>query len=101
MRRTQATSPRRRRLRLATLLLDLLRERRPDVDVTHFEFRALRPTFDTAPFFVCGKPEVDDPTGRPEDEPRRAQHEGSPVSFRLWARSTDGGLAMEALARGR
>ncbi len=88
---------------IATLLLELLHQRRPDVDVAHFEFRAMRPTFDTAPFFVCGKPESGDmsPLGRSDGEPRRAPHLGSPLNFRLWARSADGGLAMEAVARGR
>jgi 3-methylfumaryl-CoA hydratase len=66
---------------IATLLLDLLRERRPDVDVASFEFRALRPTFDTAPFFVCANPE---PDGR---------------TFHLWARDHDGWLTMDAVAR--
>ena len=68
---------------IATLLLDLLRERRPDVDVASFEFRALRPTFDTAPFYVCASPE---PDGR---------------TFHLWARDHDGWLTMDAVARAR
>ncbi len=68
---------------IATLLLDLLHERRPDVDVARFEFRALRPTFDGGPFFVCGKPEADGNT------------------YRLWARDREGWLTMDAVARVR
>ena len=68
---------------IATLLLDLLRERWPDVDVARFEFRAVRPTFDGRPFFVCGKPEAD----------------GS--VFHLWARDHEGWLTMDAVARAR
>ena len=64
---------------IATLLLDLLRRERPAAQVTHFEFRALKPVFDTAPFEVCG---------RPEGEGR----------VRLWAVTPEGDLAMEALA---
>ena len=44
---------------LATLLLDLLLRQWPHATVTHFEFRAVRPVFDTAPFFVCGTPASD------------------------------------------
>ena len=65
---------------IATLLLDLLRHRWPDASVTRYEFRAVRPLFDTEPFFVCGEPQAD----------------GS--SVRLWARSRDGFLAMDATA---
>ncbi|MHB8495646.1 MAG: HTD2 family dehydratase [Casimicrobiaceae bacterium] len=68
---------------IATLLLDLLRERRPDVDVAHFAFRALRPTFDGRPFFVCGEPEADGNV------------------FHLWARDHEGWLTMDAVARAR
>ena len=65
---------------LATLLLDLLRRERPDATVTRYEFRALRPVFDTHPFFVCGEPQPDART------------------IRLWARDRDGALAMDATA---
>jgi 3-methylfumaryl-CoA hydratase len=64
---------------LATLLLDLLRRERPAADVRRFEFRALAPLFDIAPFDVCGTPE-----------------EGDKVS--LWAQGIDGALAMRATA---
>ncbi len=39
---------------IATLLLHELVARHPAVDVATFSFRAVRPIFDTAPFFVCG-----------------------------------------------
>ena len=66
---------------IATLLLDLLRTERPDARVTDFEFRAVRPIFDTAPFMVCGAAD------------------GAPGAVRLWARDSSGLLAMEASAR--
>jgi len=65
---------------IATLLVDLLRWRLPEARVAKFEFRALRPIFDTRPFFVCGEPQ---PDGR---------------TFRLWARDHEGWLAMDATA---
>jgi 3-methylfumaryl-CoA hydratase len=63
---------------IATLLLDLVRRNLPEAQVKRFEFRAMRPLFDTAPFFVCGKPE-----GR---------------TIQLWARDQAGMLAMSAVA---
>jgi 3-methylfumaryl-CoA hydratase len=65
---------------IATLLLDLLRRSLPDATVSGFEFRATKPTFDAAPFFVCGC---------------RA---GDGASVRLWARHADNALAMDATA---
>ena len=65
---------------LATLLLDLLREQRPDADVARYAFRAVRPVFDLHPFFVCGAPQ---PDGR---------------SVRLWTRDHEGCLTMDATA---
>jgi 3-methylfumaryl-CoA hydratase len=44
---------------MATLLLDLLRRENPGRRPARFEFRALSPVFDTAPFAVCGRPEGD------------------------------------------
>ncbi len=64
----------------ATLLLDLLRRERPDAAVARFEFRAVRPAFDSDPFFVCGEPQAD---GR---------------TFRLWAKDHEGFLTMDATA---
>jgi 3-methylfumaryl-CoA hydratase len=65
---------------LATLMLDLLRGERPEAEVAAYEFRAIRPTFDTAPFEVCGQPSED---GR---------------EVRLWVQDLDGGMAMTAKA---
>jgi 3-methylfumaryl-CoA hydratase len=65
---------------IATLLLDLLRWERPDARVARFEFRAVRPTFDINPFFVCGAPQADGKT------------------FRLWAKDHEGWLTMDATA---
>lgn len=64
---------------VATLLLDLLREHRPDATVASFEFRALRPVFDINHFFVCG----------------REREDGS---IHLWARDHEGWLTMDAQA---
>jgi len=66
---------------LATLLLDLLLRERPKANVTHFEFRAMRPVFDTAPFFVCGEPAADG------------------ASARLWIADAEGLLCMDATVR--
>jgi 3-methylfumaryl-CoA hydratase len=63
---------------IATLLLDLLRRSLPNADIARFSFRAVSPLFDIAPFSVCGQPD------------------GSIV--RLWAKNSEGGLAMEASA---
>ncbi|MBV8846031.1 MAG: MaoC family dehydratase N-terminal domain-containing protein [Bryobacterales bacterium] len=63
---------------IATLLLDLLRRNAADAVIRKFSFRAVSPLFDTAPFFVCGRPE------------------GSTI--RLWAKNDRGDLAMDAFA---
>jgi 3-methylfumaryl-CoA hydratase len=63
---------------LATLLLDLLRNSLPTAIVKRFDFRAVSPLYDVAPFTVNGLVE------------------GSTVM--LWAADADGGLAMEATA---
>lgn len=42
---------------LATLLLDLLQEQCPGATIRDFQFRAVRPTFDTQDFVACGKRE--------------------------------------------
>lgn len=65
---------------IATLLLDLLRRQMPEAQVRRFEFRAIAPTFDTAPFQVCGK----------------LLEDGKTVE--LWAQSLSGVLAMQATA---
>ena len=65
---------------LATLLLDLLSREMPSARVTRFQFRAVSPLFDNAPFAVCGRPDGD---GR---------------EIALWAKGADGRLAMDATA---
>ena len=65
---------------IATLLLDLLRHQMPDATVARYEFRAVRPVFDTHPFSVCGEPQADGKT------------------IHLWARDHEGWLAMDATA---
>jgi 3-methylfumaryl-CoA hydratase len=64
---------------IATLLLDLLRHKRPDAELVEFRFRAVRPTFDVNKFSVCGAP---DPDG----------------NIHLWARDHEGWLTMDATA---
>ena len=64
---------------LATLLVDLWRRQQPGATLSQFEFRALRPLFDTAPFDLCGQP---------DNEGRIA----------LWAQRPDGAVAMRATA---
>lgn len=65
---------------IATLLLDLLSSNLPAATVASFQFRALKPLFDNAPFHVCGKPEPDGKT------------------IRLWAKDAHGALTMDATA---
>jgi len=65
---------------LATLLLELVRERRPDGEVAAYEFRAIRPVFDLDAFDVCGEPQADGNT------------------VRLWTRDHEGMVTMEATA---
>jgi 3-methylfumaryl-CoA hydratase len=61
---------------IATLLLDLLRRELPEEQVRSFAFKAMKPIFDIAPFTVSGK--------------REGQH------VKLWARTPEGHLAMDA-----
>ena len=42
---------------LATQLLDLAQRQQPGAAITRFEFRALRPAFDTGALQLCGQPE--------------------------------------------
>ena len=69
---------------IATLLLDVLRRELPDARVKRFDFKALRPVFDTHPFTVCGQPEL-------------PQQPGS-GRVALWTRDHDGWLTMQASA---
>jgi 3-methylfumaryl-CoA hydratase len=64
---------------LATLLMDLLWRNLPTARVSRFEFRAVSPLFDIAPFSVSGAPS-----------------DGNTIH--LWAQSDSGGLAMDATA---
>jgi 3-methylfumaryl-CoA hydratase len=52
----------------------------PHAVIAAVEFRAARPLFDIAPFFVCGQP----------------QDDGRKVT--LWARDAEGSLAMSMSA---
>lgn len=65
---------------LATLLADLVPRNLPGAALSRFEFRAVRPVFDGAPFQLCGEPA---PDGR---------------SVRLWVRDAEGALCMDAAA---
>ena len=64
---------------IALSLLEGLRKSIPGSQVKQFEFKALRPLFDNAPFEVCGVVDGDAVT--------------------LWAEAPDGGVAMSASAR--
>ena len=65
---------------IATLLMDLLRRQQPGAKVLRFEFKAVRPTFDTHPFSVHGQPSPDGKT------------------IHLWGRDHEGWLTMDAMA---
>ena len=41
---------------VATLLMELCRDERPEARLAAFDFRIVRPLFDTAPFTVEGRP---------------------------------------------
>jgi 3-methylfumaryl-CoA hydratase len=77
---------------IATLLVDLLRRNVPGAQLARFEFRAVRPTFDTAPFRVHGKPVE----GTTEGHERSEGNEGK--TFSLWGEDADGWLTMQATA---
>lgn len=64
---------------IATLLMNLLRDQRPHVEIAAFSFRAVRPLFDLRPFNVCGRVNED-------------------ASVQLWAEDADGFLCMDARA---
>ena len=66
---------------IATLLLDLLRRKMQKASVASFSFRAIKPLFDLAPFYVCGMLERDGKT------------------VHLWAKDADGWLTMDATAK--
>ena len=62
---------------IAILLLDLLRREAPDRDLAEFDYQALAPLFDTAPFTLAGTPEM------------------------LWAERPDGTMAMRGVTQFR
>jgi 3-methylfumaryl-CoA hydratase len=65
---------------IATMLVDLLRRNLPRAHIARFEFRAVRPVFDVAPFQVHGKPSADGKT------------------VQLWTEDHEGWLTMQATA---
>jgi 3-methylfumaryl-CoA hydratase len=65
---------------IATLLLDLFRRNMPHAQLRQFSFRALKPTFDTGSFSVCGRVDADGKT------------------VRLWAKDAEGWHTMDATA---
>ena len=60
--------------------MDLLRRNLPDATVLRFEFKAVRPTFDSHAFSVHGQPSGDGKT------------------VHLWGRDHEGWLTMDATA---
>jgi 3-methylfumaryl-CoA hydratase len=66
---------------IATLLVDLLRRQLPDARLASFEFRAVRPVFDVAPFKLHGRASADSRT------------------VELWTEDHDGWLTMQATAK--
>jgi 3-methylfumaryl-CoA hydratase len=65
---------------IATLLTDLVRRNVPGSALSHFEFRALSPIFDTSDFHIAGMPQPDGKT------------------IQLWAKGPGDVLAMSAIA---
>jgi 3-methylfumaryl-CoA hydratase len=65
---------------IATLLLELMQTRVSADRIERFQFKAMRPTFDTSDFAVCGAPATDD------------RH------FKLWSTDNHGARAVEAEA---
>jgi 3-methylfumaryl-CoA hydratase len=69
---------------IATLLVDLVRQSITNCTLKHFEFRAIRPTFDLKPFTVCAAPDISsDPSGK---------------TIQVWAQDHEGWLTMQATA---
>ena len=66
---------------IATLLVDLVRRQQPGARITHFSFKAVRPTFDLHPFRLNGRPSADGKT------------------IALWASDDEGWLTMQAEAQ--
>ncbi|MGA2550959.1 MAG: MaoC family dehydratase N-terminal domain-containing protein [Burkholderiaceae bacterium] len=68
---------------IATLLVDAARRHLGEIEFHHFEFKALRPLFDTEPFEVCGRLRSED------------------TELDLWSCNAQGALTMKASARVR
>lgn len=66
---------------LATLLIGALQENYPDREIESFEFKAIKPVFDLAPFTVCG------------------QHFNEAGTANLWIADTAAEIAMQATAK--
>lgn len=75
---------------IATLLLDTLHKEISDAAVIHYEFKAIKPIFDTHPFFVCGAVSIN------ENNETSLQNDTSTVQ--LWAKDHLGDIAMLATA---
>lgn len=80
---------------IATLLVDLLRRQVPGAQLARFEFRAVRPTFDTAAFRVHGKPAESSSKGSTGGN-TDGNTDGK--TFTLWGEDADGWLTMQATA---
>jgi 3-methylfumaryl-CoA hydratase len=65
---------------VATLLVDYLLHQVPTAQLRSFTFRAKRPLFDDAPFFLCAQPSEE------------------PTTFRLWSRNAAGARCTDAFA---
>ena len=65
---------------IATLLIDLLRRNLPGAVVRRYEFRAMKPLFDTAAFDTCGLPDA------------------AGGAAKLWTRDAAGAVTMQANA---
>ena len=65
---------------IATLLIDLLRRNLPGALVKRYEFRAMKPLFDTAAFDTCGLPDA------------------AGGAAKLWTRDGAGAVTMQANA---
>ena len=65
---------------IATLLVDLLRRSLPGVTLKRYDFRAMKPLFDTAGFTTCGLPDAANATAK------------------LWTRDAAGAVTMQANA---
>jgi len=75
---------------IATLLLDALKQELQEITVIHYEFKAIKPIFDTHPFYVCGAISTDETT--------IASSPSNASTVHLWAKDFLGDVAMQATA---